>query len=369
MRYICNNGWLIIFWLFIYSSGISQTYVYPVNEPKVILITLDGFRWQELFNGADPNIIRNVEYVSDTAALINDFWRDDKILRRKALLPFFWDVMAREGQLYGNRDQDNKVNLTNQMWFSYPGYSEILCGFADDVHIRSNDKTNNPNETVLEYINNKPGFNGNTAAFTSWDVFPYIINQERSHIPVNAGYTPVEKPFSAEDRLINQLQKQTPVLWNSVRLDAFTFHLALSYIKNAKPKLLYISFGETDDFAHEGDYDQYLYSANRTDAFIREIWNTIQADPFYKNQTTMILTTDHGRGIDPEGWKHHGKSSVANSDEVWMAFLGVGVAPKGEIKKRMQIHSNQIAATIAALLGYEYTDKAGTSLINELKSK
>lgn len=347
-------------------KGVSQA-TNSVDNPKVILITFDGLRWQELFNGADGSLISNPDYVVDTIALVKEFWRGDPQERRKTLMPFFWEVIASKGQIFGNRNKGSKANLTNQMWFSYPGYNEILTGKADDERINSNARTNNPNVTVLEFVNQQPGFEGKVAAFGSWDVFPYIINESRSGIPVNAGYEQVDDPQTPEERLINRLQNETPVLWNTVRLDAFTHHLAMSHLQTIKPRLLYIAYGETDDFAHRGDYDEYLRSARRTDQFIRDIWETIQSDPYYKDQTTLVLTTDHGRGIEGDGWRHHGKSGTPHSDEVWMAFLGSGIAGKGEISLESQIYSNQVAATVAELLGLKYNTDAGDSLMPILK--
>jgi hypothetical protein len=63
------------------------------------------------------------------------------------------------------------------MWFSYPGYNEILTGKADDQNIFSNDKIPNPNETILEQFA-KTYDPLKVAAFGSWDVFDYIVNQE-----------------------------------------------------------------------------------------------------------------------------------------------------------------------------------------------
>lgn len=338
-------------------------------ESKVVLITLDGLRWQELFSGADPKLITHTDYVADTSALKTAFWHDDPQARRKMLMPFVWTTLVKEGQLYGNRVLHNHVDLTNNQWFSYPGYSEILCGFADDDRINSNEKINNKNMTVLEYIHQLPEFQGKVAAFASWDVFPYIINEERSGIPVNAGYEPLENAHSPEEKLINTLQKQTPKWWSSVRLDAFTHHFALEHLKNSRSRVLYIAYGETDDFAHEGHYDEYLWAAKRTDAMMAELWQYLQSDPYYKDQTTLIITTDHGRGVEPlDQWQHHGQSSIPRSNEVWLAVLGHQVEAKGEIKKIQNLYTNQIARTIAELLGVPYEEKkAGESLMNIFK--
>ena len=83
---------------------------------------------------------------------------------------------AKDGVVIGNPDHDSRAMVTNGLNFSYPGYSEILCGYADPT-IDSNAKKNNENVTVLEWIHSKPGFQSSVAAFCSWDVFPFIINE------------------------------------------------------------------------------------------------------------------------------------------------------------------------------------------------
>lgn len=321
------------------------------KTPKVVLITMDGFRWQELFNGADPLLVSNKKYVNDTTALVKNYWRDSAKERRKTLMPFVWGTIAKIGQIHGNRKKNSKVNLTNTMWFSYPGYNEILTGKADDKQITSNSKVNNPNKTVLEIINKQPQYRGKVAAFGSWDVFPYIINEERSGIPVNAGFEAAKGiDLTEKEKFLNKLQDQTPSPWSTVRLDVFTHNFALEYMKKAHPEVIYISYGETDDFAHEGHYDAYLNAANNTDGMIQELWEHTQKDAFYKDNTVFLITTDHGRGTDPlKTWKDHG-SNVTNAGEVWFICFGKGVGAKGEITIDEQLYSNQIAPTILDLL-------------------
>ena len=77
---------------------------------------------------------------------------------------------------------------------------------------------------------------------------------------------------------------------------------------------MYVAYGETDDFAHDGKYDAYLQSAYRTDAFIEELWNWVQANETYRDKTTFIITTDHGRGTR-EKWKDHGRE-VIGADQI-----------------------------------------------------
>lgn len=343
----------------------------PVLAQKtenVVLITLDGLRWQELFAGADSLLVDDSGYVGNPEALTKEFWHADPLKRREMLMPFFWSTLAKEGQLYGNRKYGNQVDCSNSMWFSYPGYNEILTGFADDQQINSNSKINNPNVTVLEYLNQQPAYRGKVAAFASWDVFPFIINAERSGIPVNAGFAKANQELTEREKLLNQLQDEIRGPWGSVRFDAFTHHYAMEELKKNKPKVLFISYGETDDYAHGGRYDQYLFSARQTDAYIAEVWNYLQSDPQYKDKTTLIITTDHGRGTNPKStWKGHG-SNIPDAGEIWIAVIGPDSSALGEVKRPGQLYQNQVARTLARALGVDYQQpKAGEVIAGALK--
>jgi len=322
---------------------------------NVIWITYDGLRWQEVFQGIDSSLMVNETYTNQTSKLRNKFWDPDPGKRRQKLLPFFWEVIAGEGQLYGNRMHGNLVNVTNDQWFSYPGYNEILTGRADSS-IQSNAKVWNKNTTLLEFANGQKGFRGKVAAFGSWDVFPYIINEARSGLPVNAGFEEAFWPrLSKRARFLNELQRQTPSPWTSVRLDVFTHHYAKEYLRRHRPRLLYIAYGETDDFAHDGDYDAYIEAAHRTDAFIRDLWNFVQSHPAYRNKTSLVISTDHGRGTLPvDHWRSHG-TKIKGSDEIWIAILGPDSPALGELTSPGQLYQNQLAQTVARLLGLPYT--------------
>ena len=321
---------------------------------KIIVVTLDGMRWQEVFRGADSTLLLSKEFTKDTAGQYARFWVADAAARREKIFPFLWGTVAKEGQLYGNRDAGSKVNVTNQMWFSYPGYNELLSGAADDVNINSNDKNDNPNVTVFEYLNTLPDYQGKIAAFTSWDCFPAIINTKRNGILVNSGIATYDAaPENRTHSLLNEMTGQLPYL-GGTRPDAITFHHALEYLKTNRPNVLYISFDETDHFAHAGEYDLYLKAAGYTDGFLKQLWDWAQSDPAYANNTSLLITSDHGRGPAEGGmWQHHGRK-VEGADQIWMAAIGPDIPASGERKGDEQNYQNQVAATIAKLLGAEF---------------
>lgn len=350
-----NRQTIFMHMIMIFSICISHVNGQNLNTENVFLITIDGLRWQELFKGADDSLITNKNYVKEIEDTRKKFGYPTADERRKSLMPWIWSTVAEQGQILGNRMLGNEGLLTNIHWFSYPGYSELLTGFTDPM-INTNDKINNRNQTVLEWLHNKEGFQGKVAAFASWDVFPYIINRDRSGIYINAGFeTAIGDDISEREKYLNELQPQTHSPWNSVRLDVFTHHYAKEYIKRKKPRVVYISYGEVDDFAHDSRYDHYLNAIHRTDRFIADLWNYCQSDSFYRNKTTFFITVDHGRGdIKKSEWTSHGKI-YKGSNEIWMAVIGPDSPALGERKDKYRFFTNQTAATVAALLGYDYS--------------
>ena len=324
----------------------------PPKTKNVFIVTIDGIRWQEIFQGADRAIINNHSYTSDVALAKLMYVDSTTEANRKKLLPFFWNVIQQQGQLYGNRLYKNKVNVFNGYKFSYPGYNEILSGYAD-IRVSSNEPENNLNITVLEFLNSIKQYNNKVAAFTSWEIFPYILAKERSGLPVYSAYDSVKEAGDFNLHIFNKAQENLIKEKGSTRKDFLTFIAASEYIKSTKPRVVYIGFGECDEDAHNGKYDDYLQHLNEADKMIQQLWYYIQSTPEYKDQSTLIITTDHGRGKKKNKWTEH-DVLVKGSGDTWMAILGPDTQPKGEIQLPQQLYQRQIAATISTLLGENF---------------
>ncbi|ALO34905.1 hypothetical protein CMT41_09370 [Colwellia sp. MT41] len=354
-----------------------------LKTENVVLITLDGLRWQEVFRGVDEGLLKNKLYTKGVDALRKNFWHQNQAKRAELLMPFLWKTISHQGVLIGNRDNGSYMNVTNPAVVSYPGYSEIFTGYVDPS-IDSNKKIWNPNVNVLEWIENQAGFAGKVSAFGSWNALPYILNTKRAtNLTVNAGFVPVKGDLSNVEKWLNQQLADTLGTSDNTRFDAFTQGYAIEHIKKHKPRFIYIGYGDTDNFAHDGRYDLYLKAAHRSDRFIAELWDLLQQDPHYKDKTTMIITTDHGRGEMPQAsWKHHGtalymtqsdnkeytkyqKTGIVGSDQIWAAVIGPDTPSKGLIQGKEPWQQNQIAATIASFLNLDYNQfqkKAGAPI-------
>lgn len=317
---------------------------------NLIIVTLDGMRWQEVFGGVDSLLMVDHAFTGDSESVASTFWSHDESERRRKLFPFLWTTVQKEGLLYGNRLNGSFANVANKYRFSYPGYNEIFTGYPDPL-VNSNDKIPNKNENVLGFISHQDGFAGKVAAFTSWDVFPYILNSGQNGLFVNG-----DEKFQFDNpqmKLINEMQSLTtrPL---DVRPDLLTYFAAREYLKAYRPRVLYIAFDETDDFAHRGMYDQYLKSAHAEDAMLADLWQVIQSIPQYSGHTTMVVTCDHGRGDKIKNqWTSHGEN-IEGADEIWIAAIGPHIRAEGEMKHSTQIYQGQLASTFAAILGLQF---------------
>jgi hypothetical protein len=259
---------------------------------NVVLVTLDGVRCEEVFGPG-----------------------------RETRLPFLWGVMARDGQLLGDASRGSHLRVSNGTDRSYPGYAELLTGVVDP-RIQSNDRVVNPNPNVLEWLDATPDLRGRVAALGGWNLLPFILGGDRSRLRIVAG-----------------------------RKDAATEAAALEDLRTRAPRVLYVMFNETDDWAHQGEDELYLDALNRADAFLARLWGLVQELPEYRGRTALVVTTDHGRGSGGD-WARHG-SKVPGSDAIWLAVLGPDTPALG-VRSGVDGVQAQVAATIAALLGRDW---------------
>jgi hypothetical protein len=376
MRHIIGRTIAVVaMWIFP-NAAVAQP-----QPSRVILVVIDGVRWQEVFRGADRTIAADKQRTVKTDEIALRFVKPSA--RAVALTPFLHEIPAKGGILIGDRDHGGCMRVANPYWFSYPGYNELLTGRVDP-RINSNDPLPNPNVTVLEWLNRRLDFAGKVRAFATWRTFHAIFNDQRSGIPVNAGLEML-KTDATDVALINKLQADTPHPWSEdERFDAFTHAYALRSLTIDQPRVLYIGYGEPDAHAHAGTYDEYLLAIHRADRFLRELWDKAQADPAWAGRTTMIVTTDHGRGagtIEPDRWTDHGSGldrnghahpdkHVAGSQAGWAAVLGpMPLRPRPSDPCSTL---GQIAATVLQSLEidwHEFQSSAAPPLMRQSRAK
>ena len=328
---------------------------------NVILVTADGLRWQELFGGIDPLLMNEqVTGMEQAPELRAKLWRTTPEERRKALMPFFWNELAPKGVVLGNLEKKSSVRVTNRYHVSYPGYSEILTGRAQDDVIRGNVEIQNPTPTVLQFLREKLGLDkSKVALFGSWDTFSYIGESQPGSIYINTGYREhASSAISPRMRELSAIQFDMLAPAFDVRHDYVTFEMALEYLKREEPRLLHIALGETDDWAHDKRYDRVLGMIGYLDRSLNVLWRWLQSSPTYRDSTTLLITCDHGRGSTLEDWTSHGEK-IPESQQIWVAIVGPDTPARGEAADAPEFLQRDIAPTIIDLMGLDYRDYPG----------
>jgi Type I phosphodiesterase / nucleotide pyrophosphatase len=321
----------------------------------VILVTLDGVRPEDFFGGMD-SVVSATDSLSGIASRDRfraAYWRPTPEERRRAVMPFFWDSLAPRGMVLGNAAHGSGVTITNTHGFSAPGYQEMLTGQAQP-DVTSNDRVRYGHETVLEYARRRLGLRQEqVAVFGSWENFREYAASEEDGVFVNAGYDTIPAAFATPElRRIAVLQSRAEALWDGSRLDAFTGAMALAWLRRYQPRVLYVAMNDTDDLAHSRRYDRVLDAMHGLDGFLWELWQTAESLPALRGRTTLIVTTDHGRGHTPSDWTDHGED-VPGSEHIWLAVIGPWTPDRGELAGVDDVHQANVAGTLLACLGLD----------------
>ena len=343
-------------------------------DRNIVLVTLDGVRIQELFTGMSAEIAASDadSGAEDIAVTRKRYWRDGARERREALMPFFWKTLVPAGMVVGNQALGSKATVRNNQWFSYPGYSEILTG-EPQAEVQSNDLVRYPHETVLEYVQRslklKPT---EVAQIGSWDGFKMAASQRDGTFFMNGAFDLVPAALSTPEMdLLGAMRAQVMEVWEESSNDALTFHIALAYLKRHQPRVLWIGLGQSDDWAHARRYDRLLDYLHLADAMLGELWQTLQSDEHYRGRTTLIVTTDHGRGRTPKDWVDH-DAGIEGSQDIWVAIIGPDTPALGEVGKYPDVTQSDVAATMLQYLGLDYRQfnpDAGPPIPGSLKAR
>jgi len=266
------------------------------------------------------------------------------------------EFQSRYFRVFHSNARNRIVDLHERL--SYPGYAEILLGEPHDAEIKSNDPVQNRYTTVLETLRDRLNLSRTqVATFASWSVFNQIAEQSKGATFINAGVEPLDLPaesgLAKEVLLMNGLQEEASTPWDGTRFDVFTFRMAMAHLVVARPRVLYIAFDETDDWAHDGRYDRLLDAYARTDLYLRELWSWLQSQPDYRGRTHLLITTDHGRGRTAADWRNHG-ADVVGAEDVWIAFASPRMSQRGPWRDAPTLSTSQVAATLASWMGVDW---------------
>lgn len=322
---------------------------------NVILVTLDGVRVQEVFGGLDETIAAHdaQDVYSEIATGRERYGSGTAEARREALLPFFWKTLAPRGVVFGNPAHGNHVKVQNRVLWSTPGYTEIMTG-APRPEVTDNDRVRHPYRTVLEHAREALGLDyGQVAQIGSWEGFKLAAASRDDAFLMVGVHDSIPAPWgSAETDQLALLRRQVMGLWEEGSNDVLTFRMAQHFLVRNQPRVLWLALVNSDDWAHADRYDRYLEYLHLADSLLGELWQTVQSLDAYRDRTTLVITTDHGRGIQGSDWAEH-DITIPGSDDIWLAVVGPDTPDRGEVTEPGLIYQGQVAATVLQFLGLD----------------
>jgi Type I phosphodiesterase / nucleotide pyrophosphatase len=332
-------------------------------------------RVQEFFGGMDPVLAKAPEAESgiyDAEVTRKRWWRETARARREALMPFIWKTLAPAGIVLGNPATGSKVTVRNDQWYSYPGYSEILTGQAQP-DVKSNDLVRYPHRTVLQYVQETLSLRpAEVAQIGSWDGLKFAASSTDGGFVMTGARDPVPPALSTPGMdLYNGLRSEIQQLWEETTNDVLTYRIAVEYVKKNRPRVLWLGLGQSDDWAHARRYDLVLDYLHIADRMIGELWQTLQSMEGYRGRTTLIITTDHGRGRTPADWAEH-DVGIQGSQDIWIAILGPKTPALGEARDFPDVTQSDVAATLLQYLGLDgraFNPDAGPPVPGSLKAE
>lgn len=279
------------------GQAVSTPSAAPVAPGNVIFVMFDGVRWQEFLNNKADSFLSKTD--------------------KAPTFPGFWSTLAQQGVIYDD------ASISNRAVVSLPAYQSIFAGATQPC--KDNDCGRITVETFPERLRRETGLPAEqVATFSAWTGIALAVEHISSATFVEAGKE------------------------GNTRLDIDTFPRALAHLKAHKPRFLYISLNDADHQGHAGNYPEYLAALRRYDAWLVELVATLDAMGDYGKNTTLLVTTDHGRGIYWD-WKSHGMRPWAR--RIWMYARNPRAGLKGS-KVGGGEHIN-LRPTIETLLGLQ----------------
>jgi hypothetical protein len=335
------------------TPGVEEEAPAPIStsqendDEAVVLIALDGVRWQEVFVGSDPSLSRA------------------SVVPAEALMHHLHRLVAEQGAALGAPGHGPPIAASGPNFVSLPGYSEIFSGRRISG-CKDNDCAPTTGRTVFDELASRAAAITDVAVFASWERIDRAASVRPSSLVLSVGRTREEHPDAmrddpvAADWLDRGKRADPSPGWGDFRPDRLTASVALRYLETKRPRLLFVGLGEPDEYGHRGDYPGYLGSLRACDEAIGDLLATLGRMGARGAHTTVLVTTDHGRGVD---WRHHGRQ-FPESARTWLVAGGGRVQARGYVRARYAHRLSDIAPTIRDILDLpaDVSPSAGAAL-------
>jgi hypothetical protein len=295
----------------------------------IVVVTLDGVRWHEVFQGVDERLAAEHGLPPDA------------VVSARELLPNLYAIIDSHGAALGAPGHGAAISASGPNFLSLPGYAELLSG-RSVTGCADNQCTGIGAHTIIEQLSARSTLDrGDVAAVTSWSEIAKVTSLAGGR---RAGANRELFAGDAEGARLLALSEDAPHSIGDAdfRADALTADLAIHHLKTRAPKFLFLGLGEPDEFGHMNDYAGYLESLRRADARIAEIDAELQRLAARGTRTALFITADHGRA---DGFVEHG-GAYPESARVWLIASGSVVEARGFVAAPSERRLADLAPTM-----------------------
>jgi hypothetical protein len=312
-----------------------------VANHHVVVVALDGVRWQDVFEGVDPELAR---HHGVPAA---------EVVPASALIPELYRLAETRGAMMGAPDQGEPISASGPNFVSLPGYMEMLTGRSPSL-FRDNDCPQIPEPTLLDELVALPGIeSAQISAVASWEGIEKAASIDPGRIAISVGRTSGKtRSLFAGDadgaRLLKAGEQAGPSPGHGdFRRDQATSDLALHYLRTKRPRFMFLGLGETDEFGHRRDYRNYLRALQAADRTIGQVARVLEEFERAGQKTLLLVTTDHGRSHDFETHGAHAPESA----RVWLFAAGARFVARGYARAIVPRRLSDLAPTLRFAVG------------------
>ncbi len=309
------------------------------TESAVVLVVLDGVRWQEVFGGVDRTLARQ-------HGLSPAPWGT-----ARALMPNIQQLLDSDAMAIGAPGHGAEMATGGPQHISLPSYREIFTGKVDTA-CQSNDCAQLLGRTVADDVYDASGPE-DVAVIASWPTIARAASAQPSRFILSTGRKLIgrEEVLRADPIVASLLDAGEHTTAypgeGDYRPDALTERIALRYLAVARPRFMFVGLGDADEYGHRNDYRAYLGALHESDGFVGELETVLDRMGARGRHTTVVVTTDHGRAYN---FRDHG-TWHPESGRVWLVASGGDVGGRGLVASSRRHTLLDVAPTVRALLG------------------
>jgi Metalloenzyme superfamily len=302
----------------------------------IVVVTLDGVRWHEVFEGVDERLAAEHGLPPDA------------VVSARELLPNLYAIIDSHGAALGAPGHGAAISASGPNFLSLPGYAELLSG-RSVTGCADNQCMGVGAHTIIEQLSARSTLDrGDVAAVTSWSEIAKVTSLAGCRAAISSGrHAGANRELFARDpegaRLLARAEDAPHSIGDAdFRSDALTADLAIHHLKTHAPKFLFMGLGEPDEFGHMNDYAGYLDSLRRADARIAEVDAELQRLAARGTRTALFVTADHGRS---DGFVDHG-GKYPESARVWLVAAGSAIEARGFVAAPSERRLADLAPTM-----------------------